>query len=151
MRCKIWQSFASGVEIKNWAGLLVLAGAYLGESLDGVDCYIDGTLKDNRLCIGLGLSVQSLEIRAGSINLLREARGEKMFRQQSRLFLVVFSLLGNFPFIVWIHSSLSTMLSCKSNSSGSSVQWQQRLLLGHSHQWNRLVIADSKPSTGLFS
>lgn len=64
----------------------MLAGAYLGESLDGVDCYIDGMLKDNRLCIGLGLSVQSLEIRAGSINLLREARGEKMFRQQSRLF-----------------------------------------------------------------
>ena len=37
--------------------LLVLAGAYLGQNLDGVDCYTDGMLKEDRLYIGLALSV----------------------------------------------------------------------------------------------
>lgn len=70
--------------------LLVLAGAYLGENLNRVTCYTDGMLKEDRLCIGLALSVQSSEIRAGSINLLQEAKEKKVFRQQSGLFFVVF-------------------------------------------------------------
>lgn len=69
---------------------LVLAGAYLVENLDGMVCYTDGMLKEDRLWIGLALSVQYSEIRAGSMNLLQEARGKKVFRQQSVLSLCVF-------------------------------------------------------------
>lgn len=37
--------------------LLMLAGAYLQENLDGVDCYTNGLLKKTSLCIGQALSV----------------------------------------------------------------------------------------------
>lgn len=152
MRYKMWESFASGVKEEIGLVLLVLAGPYLGENLDEVACYTDGMLTEDRLCIRLDLFVQSSEVRTGSVNLLQAARGKKVFRQESGLFVCVyFSSLICFPFISWIHPSFSTMLICKGNSLGSSVQWQQRLFLGHSHQWSRLVIADSKWSTGLFS
>lgn len=56
-------------------------GAYLGENLDGVACYTDGMLQEDRLYIQLVLSIQSSKFRAGSINLLQEVRGKKVFRQ----------------------------------------------------------------------
>jgi len=90
MRYKLRESFASRVEEKKTGlVLLVLAGAFLGKNLDGVVCYTDGMLKEDRLCIGLALSVQPSETRAGNVN-LQEARGKKVFRQQSGLFVVVF-------------------------------------------------------------
>lgn len=76
----------------------------------------------------------------------------RVFRQRSECFchccvslhqaislLLTASILHSLPRSLW------------SNSLGSSVQQQQRLLLGHSHQSSRLVTADSKELTGLFS
>lgn len=120
----MWESFAGGLKEKTGLVLLVLAGAYLGENLDEAAYYTDGMLKEDRLCTRLALFAQSSEVRAGSINLLQTARGKKVFRQESGLFVCVyFSSLICFPFISWIHTSFSNMLICKSNSLGSSVQW----------------------------